>query len=322
MNRLLVTTAILINFTTAANADCGKLTIAEYDWSSGAFFAYLDKAILEKAYGCEVSMIPGSTVAVATSLREKGKPDIASEVWASTVKDLVDAAISEGTATIANPEPITGGANENWYVTPYTLEQHPELKTVQDIINNPQLFDNKIYICPVGWGCNNTTTNIMNAYNAKDLGWDLVEPGSGTALDGSIAKAAIREDNWFGFYWAPTGMLGKYGLVPVPTGTGFISDDLWSTCITTKDCPNPQITEFSKPTINTLVSKEVVANSEVFNYLSRRSIEVSELNKLIIKMDEQQETSEEAVLTFLRNREDIWTTWFDGATVAKIRSSL
>jgi ABC-type proline/glycine betaine transport system substrate-binding protein len=39
-------------------------------------------------------------------------------------------------------------------------------------------------------------------------------------------------------------------------------------------------------------------------------------------MDEQQETSEEAVLTFLRTREDIWTTWFDVETVAKIRSSL
>ena len=322
MNKFLTTTALLVCFSTAALADCGKLTIAEYDWSSGAFLGYLDKAILEKAYGCEVDMIPGSTVAVATSMREKGKPDVASEVWASTVNDIVTAALSEGNAIVANSEPISGGASENWYITPYTAAAHPELKTVQDVLDHPELFGGKMYICPVGWGCNTTNHNIMKAYDAVGQGWELVEPGSGAALDGSIANAVQRQDNWFGFYWAPTGMLGKYKLAPVATGTGFLGQELWANCMTNPDCENPQITEFAKPTINTLVSKQVANNSEVFNYLAKRSIDVNELNALIIKMDEQQETSEEAVLTFLRTREDIWTTWFDVETVAKIRSSL
>ena len=39
----------------------------------------------------------------------------------------------------------------------------------------------------------------------------LVDPGSAAGLDGSIAKAGDRGENWFGYYWSPTAMVGKYG---------------------------------------------------------------------------------------------------------------
>ena len=313
-------------FASVAVADttntCGDVSIAEYNWSSGAFFANLDKFILENGFGCDVELVQGGTVPIATSLREKGKPDIAGEVWVSTVDKIVTSALGEGRAFIANAEPISGGASENWYVTPYTLEQNPQIKTVQDIINNPDLFEGKVHICPAGWGCNTTTTNIMAAYEAVDKGWELVMPGSGAALDGSIANANQRNKNWFGFYWAPAGMIGKYDLVPVPTGTGFAGEQVWKNCITNAECENPVVTEFSKPTINTLVTDKVNQNNSLMDYLGKRNIDVNLLNTLLIKMDEQQESAEDAVITFLKEREDLWTAWVDADTLAKVKASL
>ena len=35
-------------------------------------------------------------------------------------------------------------------------------------------------------------------------GWKIVETGSAAGLDGSMAKAVERGENWFGYYWSPT----------------------------------------------------------------------------------------------------------------------
>ena len=43
-------------------------------------------------------------------------------------------------------------------------------------------------------------------------GWMIVETGSAAGLDGSIAKAAERGENWFGYYWSPTALIGKYNM--------------------------------------------------------------------------------------------------------------
>ena len=49
-------------------------------------------------------------------------------------------------------------------------------------------------------------------------GWMIVETGSAAGLDGSIAKAAERGENWFGYYWSPTALIGKYNMQAVDMG--------------------------------------------------------------------------------------------------------
>ena len=57
----------------AAMADCGDVQIAEMNWASAELMANVDKLILEKGYGCNVSLIPGATMPTFTSLNEKGR---------------------------------------------------------------------------------------------------------------------------------------------------------------------------------------------------------------------------------------------------------
>ena len=57
-------------------AACGKLVIAEQNWASAELMANVDKAILEKGFGCEVELIPGATMPTFTSMDEKGAPDM------------------------------------------------------------------------------------------------------------------------------------------------------------------------------------------------------------------------------------------------------
>ena len=66
-------------FSTQANAACGSITVAEMNWASAEMLAHIDKVVLENGYGCEVELVPGSTMPTATSMMEKGEPDVAPE---------------------------------------------------------------------------------------------------------------------------------------------------------------------------------------------------------------------------------------------------
>ena len=115
------------SFGSVANAKCGKLVIAEQNWASAELMANVDKIILEKGYGCEVELIPGSTMPTFTSMNDKGTPDMNPEQWANAVYEPLKVAVSEKRIVVANKAPITG-LGEGWWITPATVEKHPEIK--------------------------------------------------------------------------------------------------------------------------------------------------------------------------------------------------
>ena len=78
-----------------ADVACGKVTIAEMNWASAELMANVDKAMLE-AMGCEVELVAGSTMPTFTSMNETGQPDVAPEIWANAMADLVDSAVGAG----------------------------------------------------------------------------------------------------------------------------------------------------------------------------------------------------------------------------------
>ncbi len=69
----------------AAQAACGNVTIAEMNWASAQAAARVDEFILKHGYGCQAETVPGDTMPTATSMTEKGRPDIAPEMWMNAV---------------------------------------------------------------------------------------------------------------------------------------------------------------------------------------------------------------------------------------------
>ena len=146
-------------FGSSAFAECGDITMADMNWPSATLMANVDKIILEAGYGCSVEMVEGATTTTFASMNEKGEPDVAGELWINAVREPLEAAMGEGRLHSALNGPITD-LGEGWWIPPYTAAKHPELKTVLDILDNPQLFPDKedpskgAFIgCPAGWGC-------------------------------------------------------------------------------------------------------------------------------------------------------------------------
>jgi glycine betaine/proline transport system substrate-binding protein len=313
----------------SAQADeCGSVTIADMNWSSASLIANIDRFVLEHAFGCDAELVPGDTMPTTTSMIEKGQPDIAPEIWTNAVKDAVDSGVEEGRLAFAGKALVEGG-EEGFWVPSYMVEKYPELKTIQGVKNHPELFKHPedptvggFYSCPAGWGCQITNDNLFKALELESAGFELIDPGSSAGLSGSIAKAYEREEGWFGYYWAPTSILGKYDMVKVDFGSGVDKEEYLS-CTTKESCENPKVTMFPESPVYTVVAAKLSeTNPEIMDYLAKRGFTNGDMNKLLAWMEDEQANAEEAMYYFLENYPETWKAWLSEKSAEKIASEL
>ncbi len=315
----------------ASAAECGSIKEAEMDWASAELMANVDKIILEAGYGCEVELVPGSTNPTFTSMNEKGEPDLAPELWINSIREPLEKAYSEGRMHKLVDGPIEG-TGEGWWVTRKFASDHPEIDTVLKLIEHPEYFPatedpskGAFMGCPAGWGCQKINNNLFRAFGMEDKGWVLVDPGSAAGLDGAIAKAAQRDEPWFGYYWAPTAIIGKYDLQMVPFGVDWGGDKNWHDCLSQEvaDCADPKPTTWIKSEVNTAVSdKFFKAGSPAIDYLKARVWPSTAMNNMLVYMADNQAAGEDAAYHFLETQEDVWSKWVPADVVSKIKAAL
>ncbi|MBT4889260.1 MAG: ABC transporter substrate-binding protein [Rhodospirillales bacterium] len=312
-----------------ASADCGRVTIAEMNWSSAATFAYIDQFILKNGYGCDAELVPGDTMPTSASMIEKAEPDIAPELWINSIREVVAAAIKEGKVEYAGPVFADGG-EEGWWIPQYMVDKNPELATLAGILKHPELFPSKedssramFMGCPAGWNCQIANTNLHKAFKLDEAGFDLGDPGSAAGLDGSMSKAYERGEGWFGYYWAPTAFLGKFDMAKVDMGVEH-EVTAWTSCIGTDiECLDPKPNTFPVSDVYTLVSKGFAERSpEAYSYVSNRSYKNKFLNGFLKWIDDNQVGGEEAAEKFLKDNEDMWTPWVSSEVAAKVKAAL
>ena len=307
---------------------CGKVTVAEMNWASAQLMANVDKIILSKGFGCNVEIVTGDTMPTFTSMNEKGNPDVAPELWANSVRNPLEKAEQEGRLHTVNSGPITG-LGEGWWIPPHTAKKHPELKTVLDILKRPDLFPHAedkskgaFVGCPAGWGCQLANANLFRAFDMKAKGWVLVDPGSAAGLNGSIAKAADRGENWFGYYWSPTAIIGKYNLVKVPFGVEFAGRDNWDKCIAKpeQECASPKPTAWTKSVVKTVITDKLKkSSSTAVKYLKDRVFPGDIMNGMLVYMQKNKADGADAAAQFIKMHEPVWSKWVSSAVAEKIK---
>ena len=313
-----------------AVAECGNIQIAAMNWASAQLMASVDKIILEEGYGCNVELVPGDTMPTFTSLNEKGEPDIAPELWINAVREPLKMALEEGRLQSANDGPING-LGEGWWVPPYVVEKHPDLKTVLDVLERPDLFPDAedpskgaFVGCPAGWGCQLTNANLFRGFKMAEKGWKLVDPGSAAGLDGSMSKAVNRGENWFGYYWSPTALIGRHKMVKLDFGVPFAGSENWDGCIVKpeQDCADPQPSAWTESEVHTVVTTDFAKNagSEVMEYLKNRVFPGDVMNGILVYMDENQAEGADAAAEFLRLHGDVWKSWVSSDAAMKVEA--
>lgn len=329
MRKLIAASAMLLAVGQVQAADeCGKVSIADMNWSSATLIANVDKFILEHGYGCEAELVPGDTMPTGTSMIEKNEPDIAPEMWSNSMKDALDKGVAEKRLRYAGNS-LSDGGEEGFWVPEYMVKKYPELATIEGVKKHVKLFthpedDTKsaFYGCPAGWNCQISAGNLFNAMNLADSGFEMIDPGSGAGLAGSIAKAFTREEAWFGYYWAPTAVLGKYKMVKVDFGTG-VDKDEFVNCTSAEDCEDPKPTMYPPSVVQTVTIESFAAKSPMaYEYVANRSFTNNQMNGLLAWMEDNQADGEVAAEHFLTEYEASWTAWVSPEVAAKVKAAL
>jgi len=321
-------------FSAQANAECGNVVVASQNWASAELMAEVDKVILENGYGCEVELIPGATMPTFASMDEKGAPDMNPEQWANAVYEPLNKSVAEGRLVIANKAPITG-LGEGWWITPGTIEKHPEIKgmTALEILEHPEWFPFKedpskgaFVGCPAGWGCQLANANLFKAFEMEKKGWVLVDPGSAAGLDGSIAKAAESGNPWLGYYWSPTSIVGKYSLIHLDFGVPYAGDENWNGCIVKpeQECADPKPSAWIESEVNTIITTKFAkqGGEDIVKYIGNRTYPGTVMNGMLVWMADNQAGGSDAAIEFLSKHEDVWSKWVSSDVANKVKAGL
>ncbi|MDK9739055.1 ABC transporter substrate-binding protein [Vibrio sp. D404a] len=308
--------------------ECGEFTIADMNWNSASLIAHVDQFILNEGYECDAQLIPGDSVPTGTSMIEKGQPDVAPELWTNGIKEALDKGVADKRLRYAGKS-LTNGGEEGFWVPSYLVEQYPELTTIEGVIKNAKLFEHPegdekfaFYGCPAGWTCQITSGHLFDALKLEEHNFEMIDPGSGAALAGTIAKAYERNKAWFGYYWSPTPVLGKYDMVKVDFGSGTDIEE-FRNCTTQPDCESPKVTMFPAAPVHTVTTESfATAQPVAYQYFQKRGFTNEKMSELLAWMEDNQADAEEAMYHFLETSPEVWTSWVPQDVAKRVEQAL
>lgn len=312
----------------SAKEECGSVTIADMNWNSASLLAHIDQFILQNGFDCEAELIPGDSIPTGTSMIEKGQPDVAPELWTNSIKEALDKGVEEKRLRYAGKSLVEGG-EEGFWVPAYLVEKYPEMATIEGVIKHAQLFEHPessdkyaFYGCPAGWTCQITAGHLFDAMKLKEYQFEIIDPGSGAALAGTIAKAYERQKPWFGYYWSPTPVLGKYEMVKVDFGSGIDLEE-YRNCTTQPECASPKVTMYPPSPVHTITTEEFAMRAtQAYGYLSQRGFTNKQMSQLLAWMEENQADAEEAMFHFFEQYPEVWKSWLSEPVAQKVEKAL
>ena len=303
----------------SASEEACAVSITEMDWGSAIIVTNVAKFIMEQGYGCEVTAVPSATVTATASLVETGKPDIVTELWMNGAVG-VEKLIEEGKVEEMAPVLAQGGV-EGWWVPNYLVEANPELATIDGILANPELVGATFHTCPEGWGCQISNASYIKAFELEANGIAPFDHGSGETLAASIKEAYDEEKPWFGYYWAPTSILGKYPMTLVDMGVP--ADAEIHACASDADCTDIAKNAWPASPVATVVTTDFKEkHPDLYEFFGKYSFETEQMNELLAWQEAEGATPEEAAAHFLTTEQDTWMGWVNDDAKAKLSELL
>ncbi|MBN2905970.1 MAG: ABC transporter substrate-binding protein [Rhodobacteraceae bacterium] len=302
-----------------AQAACDEVSIAEMNWASASVVTAVEKFLLEQGYGCTVKTVPSDTVPAVTSIAENNEPDTVSEMWVNSTGEVY-AKLKEQGKIAELGKVLNPGGIEGWWIPAYLAEEHPELTTIEGILANPELVGGTFNNCPDGWGCRIVNDNLIPAFGLEEAGVEIFNHGSGETLATSMASAYENEEPWFGYYWAPTALLGKYDMVSVDLGE---YDAEAHAANQNPDTANPKPSAFPAAPVLTVVTTDFAEREpDVAAFLGKVSFDVDTMNGVVAWMDENGASPEEGAVYFLTSYPETWSGWLNEDAREKLTALL
>ena len=301
-----------------------KLVVADLNWDSAQVHNRIAGFIMEKGYGYEIEYMPGATITLFAGL-VRGDIDMEMECWVENQQEAYDKGIAAGKI-------IDLGANfpdswQGWLVPTYVIKgdvkrgikpMAPDLRAISDLPKYWKLFKDqedpskgRFYSCIPGWECEKINEKKFKAYGL-DKNYNIFLPGSDAALNGSMAAAYKKGKPWFGYYWAPTWVLGKLDMTPIEEPA--YDKKLWDANYA---CAYPSVK------VNIIVNTSLKKRApEIVEFLKKYETTQAMANKFLAYMRDKKADTQGAAIWFLKNYQDLWSGWVPKNVAKKVKAAL
>ena len=300
------------------------LVFADLNWDSAQVHSRIAAFIIENGYGYKTEYIPGGTIPLWAGLT-RGDVDINMECWVDNQQEAYDKGIAAGKV-------IDLGSNfpdswQGWLVPTYVVKgdskrgikpMAPGLKSIDDLPKYWKLFKDaedpskgRFYSCIPGWECEKINEKKFKAYGL-DKHYNIFLPGSDAALNGSMAAAYKKGEPWFGYYWAPTWVLGKLDMTPIEEPP--YDKKLWDASYA---CAYPSVR------VNIVVNSGMQERApEIVAFLKKYETTQAMANKFLAYMQDKKTNTQAAAVWFLKNYQELWSGWVPENVAKKVKAAL
>ena len=323
---LTVAPLLVLGWGCSSDPSCGRVRIADLPWPSAALTARIQKIILDEGYGCATELLPSDAHGALDGMSQGDGPDIAPEVWVSSMPRRVQDGVASGKLRIAGDAFLTGGT-EGWYVPEYVVSRYPELGSLDGVLKRPDLFPDpdepergRFYSCAQGWECRHINDNLFRAYEMEEAGFNSYEPSSDEDLAAAITAAYQRREPIFAYYWSPsdlTGNLRMHLLTSVPH-----DPDTWP-CITSQDCAAPARNTYPESVVQSVVMSGFAdSNPELFDFVTKFQWTNITLVELVRWMKVEERTPLETAVYFMQRYDSEWRRWVPDKVAERLAASM
>ncbi|MTI86210.1 MAG: ABC transporter substrate-binding protein [Firmicutes bacterium] len=300
------------------------LVFADAGWDSIRFHNDVARLIVENGFGYQTDVIPGSTPATFTGLRN-GDIDIYMEAWKQNIIETYQEGIEKG--EIVEVSVNFDDNAQGLYVPTFVIEgdpargiepMAPELEYVEDLPEYWELFKDpeqpskgRIYGSIPGWAADEILHQKYETYGLDET-YNYFRPGSDTALAAAISTASEEGKPFVGYYWEPTWISGKYDITLLKEEE--YSDEKWN---------NGYACEWPGTDVTIVVNSSVHEKApEVVDFLENYKTSSKLTAEALAFMQDNDAGTEDAAKWFLQEREDVWTSWVSEEVAQKVKESL
>ncbi|SDJ21808.1 ABC transporter substrate-binding protein [Alteribacillus bidgolensis] len=302
----------------------GTIKFADPGWDSIRVHNEIARIIIEEGYGYKTEVRPGSETASLFAI-STGSMDVFMEIWTGSYPDQYGSAIE-------NSEIIEASVNlddtqQGLYVPTYVIEGDlergiepiaPDLESIHDLPEYWELFkdpDNpskgRIYGAIPGWNAHKVFQEKMENYGLFKT-FNYYEPDSQTALNRSLIKLYESGKPWVGYQWEPSWIVGLYDMTK-------LKDEPYNH----KDWLDGYRTEFPSQRLTIAVHKKLPEQvPKVYEFLSNYSTNSEITTNFLAYMEKNDATPHEAAEWFLKEYEEVWTTWVPSDISEKVKAKL
>jgi len=219
----------------------------------------------------------------------------------------------------------------SFWVIPQWVAEEYNIKTVFDMKEHWELFKDPedptkgLFInCPIGWQCQRTNSIKMEAYGLTEY-YNIIEPSQG-AQTAALAGAQKKHEPVFGYYWAPTALMGMFDWYYLEEPE--YDPEVWDKNLAAIE------DESLRPLDEACAYEAVSPVNAVWSGLRDMAPDVvAMLEKMVVGLEPINKTAawakenevqdwEKAAIWYLREYESRWKTWVTDDAYNKIKAAL